>query len=68
MAVPVKTTPRFDHGLPQALFTARIRNDQGYSVSNDGQRFLVSPAPRGPTAPAPPITVVINWMAALTAR
>ena len=37
----------------------------GYSVSADGQRFLLNPTATGPTPPAPPITTVINWTTAL---
>jgi Tol biopolymer transport system component len=64
MSVMVKATPQFDPGPPRALFTAPIRNDEAYSVSSDGQRFLLNPAAPDPTASAPPITVIINWMTA----
>jgi Tol biopolymer transport system component len=63
-SVTVGTTPRFDPGPPQVLFTARIRNED-YSISRDGQRILLNPVAPDSTAPAPPITVVINWAAAL---
>jgi len=66
MAVPVRTTPQVEAGVARPLFTARIRN---YSVSGDGQRFLINPpAPSGPTAVAPPLTVVVNWFNELKRR
>jgi eukaryotic-like serine/threonine-protein kinase len=65
MTVSVKTTPQLDSGIPRALFTARIRNDLSYSISKDGQRFLLNPTGPEPAPPAPPITVVTNWTTAL---
>ena len=35
-----------------------------YAVANDGQRFLFI-RPRAPSDARPPITVVVNWAAAL---
>ena len=64
MSVTIETTPQFNPGPPRPLFAARIRNNN-YSVSRDGQRVLLNPVPEGPTAPAPPITVVIDWTSVL---
>jgi serine/threonine protein kinase/Tol biopolymer transport system component len=63
-SVTLGTRPPFDPGPPQVLFTARIRNEN-YSLSRDGQRILLNPVAPDSTAPAPPITVVINWASAL---
>jgi hypothetical protein len=46
------------------LSRANSVTDQ-YAVSNDGERFLFI-SPRASNTPAPPITVVLNWMAELT--
>jgi Tol biopolymer transport system component len=65
MAVAVEAGPSF--GIPKAMFqphvsTTVIANRTHYVPSRDGQRFLVNVA----TDVAPsPITVVINWTAAL---
>jgi len=72
MSVAVTTGSTFDAGLPVRLFETRTsplsvanagytRNQ--YVVSADGTRFLVNQPPLG--APATPITVVVNWTAAL---
>ena len=50
----------FQAGAPQPLFTLEGTN---YAPSRDGQRFLVSVALE--KAPAPPINVVLNWLADL---
>ena len=66
MAVPIDTTGRFDAGTPQALFpTAAPRFNTGrvYAVTKDGQRFLVNARPQ--QASGTPLTVVVNWMAAI---
>ena len=72
MVVSVKTDTVFEAGAPKALFQAHLRDwtnqnsygnaHDGYAVSADGQRLLVNAA-RDPKSP--PITVVLNWMAAL---
>ena len=70
MAVEVKaTTQAFDRGMPRSLFDSPSSQPSnpvswGYVPSADGQRFLISTAP-GTTTEAPPLTVVVNWMAAL---
>jgi len=40
----------------------------GYAPSPDGQRFLVNVPAGGEAAAAAPITVVLNWQAALQKR
>ena len=70
MAVDVTSTPTaIDVGPPKPLFPTRIRlleiqaGARHYGVSSDGQRFLVANATDA--ARSTPITVVLNWMAAL---
>jgi Tol biopolymer transport system component len=70
MAVPVRTTGRFEAGQPVSLFTCRVevsstaqfgpagRNQ--YDVTPDGERFIVSEV-----SGESPITVVVNWPALL---
>jgi hypothetical protein len=65
MAVSVGAGPSF--GIPHALFPTRVgagvtANRTHYVPSRDGQRFLINMS----TEPAAsPITVVLNWTAAL---
>ena len=70
MSVVVKSGSRFEASLPTLLFETRMsvafspsytRNQ--YVVSADGQRFLINQPPAG--VPSSPITVVVNWQAAL---
>ncbi|MBI4906627.1 MAG: serine/threonine-protein kinase [Acidobacteria bacterium] len=68
MAVEVKTSPTFAAGTPQALFKlpfATAGRTYTYDVDASGKRFLVSSTydPAGETAA--PITVVLNWQAAV---
>jgi Tol biopolymer transport system component len=71
MAVQVKTAPEFEAGAPQPLFDPRIAAGAHpawarYAVTADGERFLVNTI--GAThegATSEPITVVLNWQAAL---
>ena len=68
MAVPVKTNGNdFEAGNPQPLFDARIApgvtGATGYSVTRDGQRFLVNA--RTEESSASPAVVVQNWTALL---
>jgi len=66
MAVPIKATGEFDAGVPQALFrtgAARFNNSQIYAVTKDGKRFLINT--RSPHDSAAPLTVVLNWTAAI---
>ena len=64
MAVPVKTGPHFEAGMPKALFEVRdVVSRYRYDATADGQRFLViTPVEEATTAP---ITVVLNWTAGL---
>jgi len=65
MAVDVRTDAQnFAYGTPHPLFTVPVGANGGryYQVAADGQRFLVvTPLDK----PPPPITVVVNWEAAL---
>ena len=69
-AVPVKNKATLELGPAVPLFRTRLivqgSESSGlpttYDVSPDGQRFLLR---YPPTDPEPPITVVLNWMAAL---
>ena len=71
MAVDVKTAPRFEAGIPHALFDSRMWSPNAvavfrYDVTPDGQRFLVNTPRQGEAAAAPEaITVVLNWTAGL---
>lgn len=66
MAVPIDATGQFDAGVPRALFRSgvqRFNNNQLYAVTKDGKRFLVNTRPQQ-IAPTP-LTVVVNWVAAI---
>ena len=68
MAVDVSTDgPTFGHGVPKALFAARVGGidtpGDYYAVSADGQRFLLNNLVS--EAAYTPITVVTNWTADL---
>jgi hypothetical protein len=68
MAVPVKTSPQFEHGVPQALLQARLAaqaftNFMYYDVAADGKWFLIN-SQLVETVSAP-ISVTLNWPAAL---
>ena len=68
MAVPVAAGHSFEAGLPRALFSSnvwRLTVNQVYAVTKDGQRFLVNAMPQKPSDAAP-LTVVLNWTAAIT--
>jgi Tol biopolymer transport system component len=67
MAVPVNGNgPDFRVGTPQALFAFRPAGTRYvYDVSPDGQRFLVNRQAEEEAAVPSPITVVVNWAAAL---
>jgi hypothetical protein len=65
MAVRVKAGPKFDAGVPKPLFD--VRTDltpfgSGYDVSKDGRFLIAVPVEQSGTTP---ITVVVNWQAAL---
>ena len=65
MAVAVKTGPTFEAGIPQPLFeieaVASGRQNAQYTVTGDGQRFLVVKATEAPSRSAEQINVVLNW-------
>ncbi len=66
MSVEIRAGGDFQPGVPQALFTIRVRpgNPRNkYAPSLDGQRFLVA-APLGRDAMSP-TTIVLNWPAGL---
>ena len=64
MAVEVKLAPKFEAGVPRALFETPVRSNprsirNWYTVAADSQRFLFNiPAEQMTLAP---ITVVVNW-------
>jgi dipeptidyl aminopeptidase/acylaminoacyl peptidase len=68
MAVSVKTGGAFEANVPQVLFGTALsfaELKQTYSVSPDGQRFLLhTPASDSPTS----LTVTLNWQEELKAR
>jgi eukaryotic-like serine/threonine-protein kinase len=67
MAVPTDATGEFDAGMPQALFPTGAATvfltGQVYAPTKDGKRFLVNTRP-GESNVAP-LTVVVNWTAAI---
>lgn len=66
MAVQVTTSPVFQAGVARILFQAPptiSASTPRWDVTGDGKRFLL-PAPTAQSAQAP-ITVVLNWQAAL---
>ena len=69
MSVPIQITPELKIGTPTVLFETRvvpgggIGTNANYDVSADGQRFIV--ASRLGDTDNPPITIVLNWTAAL---
>ncbi len=78
MAVAVKTgagsgpesKTSIEPGAPQALFEAHSPTlGRGalfqYDVTADGKRFLLNTIPGGASAPAPVLTVEVNWEAGL---
>jgi len=69
MAVPVGAGPSF--GVPKPLFQTGVpggvtTNRTHYVPTRDGQRFLVNTQTRD--VPPNPITVVLNWTAALNKK
>jgi hypothetical protein len=71
MAVSVRTDPDFQVFQTSSLFTMPemtpppLQIGHRYAVRADGQRFLVASAPNAPVADSTPITVIVNWTAAL---
>jgi eukaryotic-like serine/threonine-protein kinase len=64
MAVPVKTSQSFEPGVAMPLFDTKATGFFPYDVSPDG-RFLIDTAIDNQMTTASPITVVVNWQAAL---
>jgi Tol biopolymer transport system component len=65
MAVEIKPGPQFEAGVPKPLFDVRLRISiyfPSYDVSADG-RFLI--ATRAEQSATVPMTVLLNWQAAL---
>ena len=78
-AVPLTLSVRFESGMPRLLFKADMRMGQAAGGGEptwisqadlwftvDDHRFLIVPSPSGPSPPAPPLTVVRDWAAAVT--
>jgi hypothetical protein len=64
MSVEVQTAPTFRVGIPKVLFAPRTA--RGVDVTPDGKRFLlIAPAAQLEQGVPTPITVVLNWQAAL---
>ena len=69
MAVDVKTSPKFEAGIPRPISSPETRQQSPFSspfrydVTGDGKRFLLI-TPVLDTAAAP-ITVILNWQSAL---
>jgi Tol biopolymer transport system component len=64
MAVPVKPGPPFEPGVAVPLFDTNVAGTESYDVTADG-RFLVNTISAQESSSSPPITVVMNWQAAL---
>ena len=70
MVVPVHVGASLDPGTPKELFQLHAVTDflgHTYDLAEDDQRFLVN-TPVAEEASQPPLTVVINWTAALKAN
>ena len=71
MSVDVTLEPTFSHQAPKELFKAPIASGgprafaYHYDVAPDGKRFLLITTPQADATTPPPITVVLNWQAAL---
>jgi hypothetical protein len=71
MAVEVSLSSTFKAGVAKPLFRAviaggsTISNATRYDVSADGQKFLINSARESIGFSSAPITVVLNWQAAL---
>jgi eukaryotic-like serine/threonine-protein kinase len=62
MAAAIHASTKFEAGEPKALFDTKSGGSHGFDVSKDG-RFLIPV--RAESAGATPLTVVVNWTAAL---
>ncbi|HJZ96345.1 MAG TPA: protein kinase [Candidatus Solibacter sp.] len=70
MAVDVKTSPRFEAGVPHPLFDPRVFAQFAqitfrYDVTADGQKFVVDRQAQVEAPESQSITVVLNWLAGL---
>jgi serine/threonine protein kinase/Tol biopolymer transport system component len=77
MAVPINAGTTFQWGTPRKLFDSfyfgsfgSVHTFHDFSVSPDGQRFLIPQANRGAAQAraTPQMTVVLNWTAALNKK
>ncbi len=69
MRVEVNVAEEFEAGIPESLFTARlrpIRTLNRYRVSRDGQLFLMLSSLSQDSTP--PATEVLNWAQQLAER
>jgi Tol biopolymer transport system component len=64
MAVDITTSPSFQAGVPKPLFTMPA-GAGAWDVTADGKRFLVAMPLQSQQNANTPITVVLNWEAAL---
>jgi eukaryotic-like serine/threonine-protein kinase len=63
-AVPVDASDTFEVGSPTTLFRPGVISlNQMYSVTRDGQRFLINTRPQN--AISTPLTVIVNWASTL---
>jgi Tol biopolymer transport system component len=63
VSVAVRISPAFEAEAPQVMFATGLSLDaqrQTYSVSSDGQRFLLNTPVE---AASSPLTVLVNWHA-----
>ena len=73
MSATIDTTREFQAGIPQRLFAlfssgtfVNVLNNRQYAVTKDGKRFLVLvPRSSDRNASPLPLTVVVNWLAAV---
>jgi Tol biopolymer transport system component len=67
MAAPIAMSSQLEVGTPEPLFgvgAPGASRGQIYAVTKDGRRFLTNERPRQKQVETP-LTVVVNWMAAL---
>jgi eukaryotic-like serine/threonine-protein kinase len=62
-AVTVNAGKVFESGIPRPLFETQLTEGSQYTVTADGQRFLLSTIAKDQSSA--PITIVINWPAGL---
>ena len=64
MAVPIRTEPRFEPGVPQVLFSKPEL--QHFDVERDGEHFVLVEVPEA--MPRSSLGVVVNWFAEVASR